>query len=76
MVELLKPAEQEIRERMPAAGRTGCTSVLAVGDKVPSTAEVVVDLRSQILKLGAELYAVPPFDPVRLVVELESVSWE
>ena len=76
MIERAQPAKQEIGERMPAACRAGRTSVLAVRDEVPGPSVIVVDLGPQVLQLEAELEAVPSLDPVRFVVELESVAWE
>src|SRR5687767_9210957 len=38
--------------------------------------EVVIYLGPQVLELEAELEAVPPLDPVGLVIELESIAWK
>ncbi len=76
VIEGAKPPEQEVGERISAAGRAWRTGVLAVRDEVPGPAEIVVDLGPLVLELEAELEPVASLDPVRLVVELEPVARE
>ena len=75
MIEAAKPPEQEVGERISAAGRAWRT-VSWRFDEVPGTAEIVVDLGPLVLGLEAELEPVASLDPVRLVVELEPVARE
>ena len=76
VIERAEPAEQEVGERMTATCCTRRTRELAIRDEMARPAEIVVDLGPLVLELESELEPVLSLDPVRLVVELEPVSWE